>query len=155
MCAFDNIVTSTRKCDASDASPCTHEEADTRVFLCVRNVALRGLSKVKTRTGDTDILVIAIVLSSLRGVDEFWYDFGTGKNREFYPVNVLHKKMREEGKSLLFSHYFIGCDQVSFSMHCRKKNAWNAWDNYSRVTEVFFFKLNQNPSKEKVTESLP
>ena len=143
---LDNTVFSTKKHDVSGVSSCNHKEVDTRAFLHAKDLALRGISKVKTHTIDTDILVIATAHFSSLGVDEFWVDFGTGKDREFYPVHELYKKMGEEkAKSLLFFHAFTSCGQVSFFAYCGKKNACNTCHNSSEVTEVFF-KLSQTPS---------
>ena len=41
--------------------PCNHEEADTRIFLHVRNaVATGGHKQVIIKANDTDVLVIAV-----------------------------------------------------------------------------------------------
>ena len=37
-----------------------YEEADTRIFLHAKNMALRGHTKIAVRTVDTDVLVLAI-----------------------------------------------------------------------------------------------
>ena len=42
-------------------SPCSHEEADTRFFFVhVNDCAKTGHSKIVVRTGDTDVIVIAV-----------------------------------------------------------------------------------------------
>ena len=42
--------------------PCTQEEADTRIFLHVKNASANGHSTVLVRSVDTDVVVIAIAL---------------------------------------------------------------------------------------------
>ena len=46
--------------DISSLSPCTHEEADTRMVLHAYDSVKVGLTKVMMRTVDTDVVVISI-----------------------------------------------------------------------------------------------
>ena len=68
-------------------SPCTHEEADTRMFLHAADAVQQGDQKILLRTVDTDVLVLAVFvfhdLSSMRPEEqlEIWVAFGTGINR--------------------------------------------------------------------------
>ena len=46
--------------DVSSLAPCTHEEADTRIFLHVKDAVQHDHSKITIRTVDTDVVVLAI-----------------------------------------------------------------------------------------------
>ena len=41
-------------------SPCTHEEADTRMFLHAADAVQQGDRKILLRTVDTDVLLLAV-----------------------------------------------------------------------------------------------
>ena len=84
MCTLNENVVSSRERDIILVSPSSHEEADTHIFLHVRDMALKGIKKVKIRTVDTDVLIIAIALFANLEVGELWIDFGTGKHREHF-----------------------------------------------------------------------
>ena len=43
-----------------DISPCSHEEADTRVFVHAKNATADGSYTLFIKTNDTDFLVIAV-----------------------------------------------------------------------------------------------
>lgn len=63
-----NPVIVTKEADAmanqqvllSDVTPCTHEEADTRIFVHVKSAVLQGNHSVIIKANDTDVVVIAI-----------------------------------------------------------------------------------------------
>ena len=48
--------------DLSSLAPCSHEEADTRLFLHVADAARKGCKKICVLTVDTDVVVIAIAM---------------------------------------------------------------------------------------------
>ena len=62
--------------------PCNHEEADTQIFLHVRNaVATGGHKQVKIKANDTDVLVIAVSMFRMLcelGMEKLWDSFGQG-----------------------------------------------------------------------------
>jgi len=47
--------------DLSELSPCTHEEADTRMILHSLYAARLGHEVASIRTVDTDVVVLAVV----------------------------------------------------------------------------------------------
>ena len=107
------------------------------------------------RTVDTDVLLIAIALFSRLGLEQLWLDFGVGKNREYYSIHDLFSQLEEKkARGLLFFHAFSGCDQVSFFSHCKKKNAWNLWQCFDEITDVFVT-LSEIPTKQQIADSLP
>ena len=76
---YDNVCQSNETTiDAQFLSPCNHEEADTHVFLHVKDMARNGYKKLAIRTVDTDVLILAIsFFHELKvDVDELWVVFG-------------------------------------------------------------------------------
>ena len=58
-----------------EVNPCNHEEADTRIFVHARSLALQGVKSVIVKANDTDVVVIAVaVMPSLQhlGLDLMW-----------------------------------------------------------------------------------
>ena len=55
----NNIMT-----DLKELSPCNHEEADTRLFLHVKDALKKGFRTVMVKANDTDVLVIAVATFS-------------------------------------------------------------------------------------------
>ena len=70
-------------------SPTDHEEADTRLFLHVKDMARKGFSSVMIRTVDTDVLLLSISLYDDLDLDQLWIDFGSGKQRCFLPIHEM------------------------------------------------------------------
>ena len=67
--------------DLSSISPCTHEEADTRMLLHVAHAAQHGHQRIMIQTVDTDVVVLAVAAAQgLKPADELWLAFGTGKS---------------------------------------------------------------------------
>ena len=64
-----------------ELAPCTHEEADTRMFLHAWHAAKEGHNSLMIDANDTDIIVIAISqmpsLTAL-GLEKMWVGFGKG-----------------------------------------------------------------------------
>ena len=61
ICAYDDtFINSSNDLDLSNLTPCNHEEADTRVFLHVKDMTQQGYTKMVIRTVDTNVLVLAV-----------------------------------------------------------------------------------------------
>ena len=128
LCAFEQSVLSSQNHDISYISPCSHEEADTGVYLHIKGISKQGISTVKLRTVDTDVVVIALALFSKLSINELCIKFGSGKNKVFYPIHLFHQNLGvENSKVLPFFHAFTGCDQDSNFNSCRKQTAWKTW----------------------------
>ena len=58
-------------------SVCTHEEADTRIFVHVADQMARGLPRILVRSTDSDIHIIAIsVVHKIPGIQVLLIAFG-------------------------------------------------------------------------------
>ena len=60
ICTHHAEVLCTQPRDISGLAPCTHEEADTLIFLHLEDAVKEQYTKVSLRTIDTDVLVLAV-----------------------------------------------------------------------------------------------
>ena len=81
------VLCSLAAADVSSMAPCSHEEADTRLFLHVADAVRKGFQKVMVPTGNTDVVVLAIAMFNQIGSDELWLAFGTRSNFRYIPVH--------------------------------------------------------------------
>ncbi len=151
--AFDITVTSASTKDITLISPTDHEEADTRLFLHVKDMGTEGHKRVMIRTVDTDVLMLSISLYDDLKLEQLWIDFGSGKQRCYLPIHdMILDPVKRAGLRFFFA--FTGCDQVSFFAHVSKATAWKIWTLFPDVTEVFV-KLSNQPSDEDIAEFMP
>ena len=75
---LDKCLSSPFDADVSTLSPCTQEEADSRIFLHVAAAASCGHRQVIVRTIDSDVVVLAVsaFVSLDQDLDELWVAFG-------------------------------------------------------------------------------
>eukprot|EP00745_Piridium_sociabile_P026562 TRINITY_DN4240_c0_g2_i9.p1 TRINITY_DN4240_c0_g2~~TRINITY_DN4240_c0_g2_i9.p1 ORF type:complete len:1084 (-),score=281.98 TRINITY_DN4240_c0_g2_i9:490-3741(-) len=155
--ATPNVVIVTKEEDAvsnhtinlDEVAPCSHEEADTRIFVHARHAAEVGSKVLIVKASDTDVLVIAVsVLPHLQeiGLQQLWIAFGQGQNLRWIPVHDLCNisLALEKRRGILFFHAFTGCDVVSAFRGKGKKSAWQTWDVCDEASDVFS-KLSQYP----------
>ena len=81
--AVSNVLTDLRQVDGSN-----HEEADTRMFVHVKDGCSRGYRNLTIVTVDTDVVVIALFHYFSFDLDKLWIEFGVGKNKR-YLRNVI------------------------------------------------------------------
>ena len=132
------------------------QEADTRVFLHVKDMARDGYKNLAIIKVDTDILILAIsFFHELKvDVDELWVHFGAGKNRGFFRVHEIYNQIGEErARTMPFFHAMTGCDQVSFLSHVTKLSGWKVWKLFDGVTSVFV-KLRNQPSLNEAKDAM-
>ncbi|KAK3706529.1 hypothetical protein QZH41_003267 [Actinostola sp. cb2023] len=68
-------------------SPCSHEEADTRIMVHITDAVDKGHNSIMIRTVDTDVVVLAVAAVHTLGIKELWVAFGTGKNHKIVPTH--------------------------------------------------------------------
>ncbi|KAJ8419194.1 hypothetical protein AAFF_G00006930 [Aldrovandia affinis] len=153
--ATPNVVIVTKEEDAvsnrtinlAGVAPCSHEEADTRIFLHARHATEAGSKVIMVKASDTDVVVIAVsVLQALQelGLQQLWVAFGQGQHLRWVPVHDLCCTLAEKSKGMLFFHAFTGCDVISAFRGKGKKSAWQTWDVCDEASGVFS-KLSQYP----------
>ena len=72
-------------------APCSHEEADTRIFVHARHAVMEGNQTLMIKANDTDVVVIAIsMLSTLQelGLQKLWIAFGQGTHLKWIPIHA-------------------------------------------------------------------
>ena len=107
----ESVIFNNDRTDAADLSPCTHEEADTRLLLHAADAARRGYTKVMVRTVDVDVVVIAVAKFQYLSSSELWIEFGVGKHLTYLPAHDIYRSIGEEkSQALLAFHAFTGCD---------------------------------------------
>ena len=87
----DNCVLSNFPFEDEIMSPCNHEEADTRMFVHVRRLVLRGHTDIIISTVDTDVTVIAISCYEKLarfGLQHLWIEFGHGIHKKGYQFTI-------------------------------------------------------------------
>lgn len=150
-----SVVINGRRDDTSDLSPCTHEEADTRLLLHAADAAKCGFKKIMLRTVDTDVVVIAVATFNDLALSELWVAFGVGKHLRYLPVHVIASSLGQlKSRALLAFHAFTGSDQTSSFANKGKKTAWDTWAINGEVTEVFN-SLSTDPLTSTVTDAMP
>jgi len=131
--------------DIAQLSPCTHEEADTRMFLHAADLVRAGNKKILIKTVDTDVVVLAVAFQQRIACDELWVALGTGHHLRYIPAHELACVLGpERACALPMFHAFTGCDTVSAFVGRGKKTCWEAWNKYPEVTTVFS-ELNNLP----------
>ena len=144
----EDVISNSRK-PLGDISLCSHEEADTQIFLHAKNATVDGSKTLIIKANDTDILVIAVsVLPTLQqlGLEKMWIAFGQGANLRWIPVHDIAEAIGPERASgILFFHAFTGCDVVSAFRGKGKKTAWQTWNVCGEVSETFT-NLSQHPT---------
>jgi len=64
------VVCSSKGTITSALAPCSHEKADSMIFVHVKDMAQQGHTKVMIRTVDTDVVVIAVAKFLHIGLEE-------------------------------------------------------------------------------------
>ena len=141
--------------DVSSKAHCSHEEADTRLFVHVADAVRKGSQNVMVRTVDTDVVVLAIAMFNQIGADEPWLAFGTQSNFRYIPVHDVVAGMDPRiCATLPVFHALTGCDTVSAFSGRGKKTAWNTWEVFPEVTEAFKVLLLMQQDMSEATMAL-
>lgn len=76
----ESVVSSNMNHNLDGLQPCSHEEADTRILLHVKDAMNSGFKDVMIRTVDTDVVVLAVAhFQNLENLEKLLIAFGTGK----------------------------------------------------------------------------
>lgn len=66
----DGVLSTTNRMELPVLQPCIHEEADTRIMVHVLDASLSGHKRIKIRSNDTYVIVLAISVVNTVLVDE-------------------------------------------------------------------------------------
>ena len=119
-------------------SPCSHEEADTRILLHVSHAAQHGHQQIIIRTVDTDVVVLSVyAMNKLPSGTELWLAFGTGKSFHYLAAHEIAASLGlERACALPMFHALTGCDTVSSFAGHGKKAAWSTWKSLPEMTDA-------------------
>jgi len=122
-------------------APCTHEEADTRVFVHARDATSQGSKSITIKVNDTDVVVTAVsTMLSLQelGLENLWIAFGQKASARWICVHeMVSSTGPEKVGGIRYFHAVTGCDVVSGFRSRGKKSAWQTWNVCEDVTETF------------------
>ena len=138
-----------------EISPCTHEEADTRLIL--HDCAPQVIVNIILRTVDTDFIVLAIATCNFRclQISRLWIEFGVGKQYRYIAIHDIVRALGEEKSQLLHVfHAITGCDQTSGFLGQGKSTAWATWMSYGEATTAFMA-LSKMPTMQDVFNVMP
>ena len=107
------------------------------MMIHVSDASLNGQRRIKIRTNDTDVLVLAISIASLLPIDELWVSIGSSKNLTYLPAHTIAASLgRDKARVLPIFHSLTGCDTTSFFGRRGKKTAWDVWNVFTELTAV-------------------
>ena len=128
-------------------NPCNHEEADTRIFVHVRDAQEeQGMNRAIIHTVDTDVVVLGVAAVVRLKDLQLTIAFGSWQYFRYINFNKIAALLGEKrALALPMFHAFTGCDTVSFFAGKGKRSAMKAWEIASTVTQSFL-SVEQNPS---------
>ena len=115
--------------DVHTLSPCSPEEADSRILLHVAHAAQHGHHQILISTVDTDVVVLAVfAITYLPAGHELWLAFVTGKSFRYMAANQIAVSLGPEMSCALpIFHALTCCDTVSSFAGHGKETAWSTW----------------------------
>lgn len=133
-----SVLSTTAGANLRSLSPCSHKEADTRLFLHAADAAQKGYRKLSLHTVDTNVVVLAIAMFHRIDPEELWMAFGTASNFRYIPIHEIVMDMDPRTCiALPVFQAFTGCDIVSAFGGRGKKSAWNTWQVFPEVSKAF------------------
>ena len=93
---YGQNAVSSATADLSDLS-CTHEEADTRLQFHASHSFHHGFTKLMIHATDTDVVVLAIAVSSVLQDCEIWVAFDHGSKLRFITCHLIAEKLGNAG----------------------------------------------------------
>ena len=79
-----------------EISPCTHEEANTRLVLHVSDCAREGIGNIILCTVDTDVIMLTIANFCRLQISMLWIAFGVGKKYRYIATHDIVRALGEE-----------------------------------------------------------
>ncbi len=96
---------------------------------------------------DTDVVVLAIAVSSILQDCELLVAFGHGSKLRYIPCHRIAAELGNDASwGLLFMHAVSGCDTVSAFHGIGKKTAWAVWRSMPNIMPIFV-RLSHAPSQ--------
>ena len=124
----DKCISTDEDVDLSVVCPCSHEEADTRMFLHMYSANLIGHNKFLIQANDTDVVVLGIRAFSLRinSIKELWITYSTGKKFSYVAIHDVVLLFGEShAMELPGFHVLTGRDTTSTFFGKGKKSVYS------------------------------
>ena len=107
----EGVLSTTKGTDLGVLAPCTHEETDTRLMVHALDATSRGHRRLRIRSNDTDVVVLAIsVASTLQAVFQGGYVWGQTLLRQ--PVLPSPSDWGWQQQNNLWSPYWTALPQA-------------------------------------------
>ena len=118
-------------------SPCTHEEADTRMLLHAADGVTQGMKRITIKTVDTDVVVLAVGQANRIQCEQLNIAFGTGKSFRYINITLIAQMLGDQKcKALPAFHALTGCDTTSSFAGRGKHTAWITWNMFPDITSA-------------------
>ena len=109
----ENVLITEEGADTSALALCSHEEADSRMMIHALDASLHGHRRVKIRSNDTDIVVLAVSVAPTLQLDELWISFGSSKQVSYLPAHTIAASLGlEKASALPMFHALTGCETL-------------------------------------------
>ena len=93
----EGVVSNCTGMEYDHLSPCTQEEAYSRIMLHVADMVRNNMTRIHVRTVNTDVVVICVAhFHHIPGLEELWIAFGRGKQFRYIPVHTIARHLRAE-----------------------------------------------------------
>ena len=124
------------------------EEADTKVILHTMNVLEEGFTVVlRSPLGDTDIMVLALVLIS--DLTKVFMNYRNGKNRKRLSLKEI-RLLQSEKEALVGFHSFTGNDYIPSIFQKGKKHCWSI----AKCSETFLEAFSELGADWEMTDEV-
>lgn len=135
---YGQNVLCTIACDTENLSPCSQEEADTRIIFYVADAVEEGHRKILIRTVDTIVSVHYRQREASTYTLELWVAFGSGTYLRYIAAHEIARTLgKQRSWSLPLFHALTGCGTVSCFGGRGKKTAMEIWKLFLEVTDAF------------------
>ena len=101
------------------------------------DASLPGHRRVRIRSKDIDVVVLAVSIAPTLPLDELWISFGSSKQICYLPAHTIATSLGREKEGVLpMLHALTACHPVSFFCERGNKTVWDVWDLLPELTRV-------------------
>jgi hypothetical protein len=148
-----DVIATSEISNISSITPCSHEEAGTRLILHTDHVGKSRIKSAMIKTVDTDVVILAV------GMFQELINCGLNlapeeRTLRYISIHTLVEKLgQDKAKALPGLHAFTGCDQVSAFSGRGKQTAWKTLESMPESIQTFKT-LGNMPSDPDIVENV-